>query len=347
LRNYEKRAFIQIFLGYFISVAIFILLLGFLYFEQQKVYVIQKTAMGMHEYLMKLKQADFEYTQENYSYEIINDGRVKKQLPQKKGDVYVKVFSKIIMVKADSEMIDEELNDIKIFTILLQIFFLLLFAFISFVLTRKSLKPMVDTISHLDRFTKDLIHDLNTPVTSILINTKMLKKNTTEQNMKKILRIENSAKNISSLYANLEVLLDENSIKKDEFNLSLVLNDLLETYKSIYPNISFNFANKEIYLTTNQNAVKRIIDNILSNACKYSSTNNPTITILFENNTLTIKDNGKGIKYPKKIFERSYKEDDNGHGIGMHIVHRLCNELSLNIDIESKENIGTIVTIKF
>ncbi len=345
MKNYEKKSFLQIFLGYFISVTIFILLLGFLYFEQQKVFIIQKTAMNMHQYVMKLKQSNFNYKQVGYSYSVVKNATIKKQLPQKKGDVYYKALSRNLIINIDAKIVDEELKDLQIFTIFLQIFLIVLFAFISFILTKKSLKPMVDTISHLDRFTKDLIHDLNTPVTSILLNTKMLRKDANDKELKKIKRIENSAKSISSLYANLEVLLDELSLIKENFDLSIVITNAIETYKILYSHIDFKYDNQSIKINSNQNAVKRILDNIISNACKYSINKDPTITIIFQNNILTIKDNGKGIKYPEKIFERNYKENDNGHGIGMHIVHRLCSELDIKIKINSKD--GTTITLEF
>ncbi|MCK5293221.1 MAG: HAMP domain-containing histidine kinase [Arcobacteraceae bacterium] len=347
MKNYEKKSFIQIFLGYFVSVAMFILLLGYLYFQQQQTFLMQKIAMNMHQYLMKLKQSQFKYKQDGFSYEATFNSKLKKQLPQKDGDIYYKAFSKRHIIKIDASIVDNELKKIKYFTIILQILLISFFAFISFILARKSLKPMADTISHLDRFMKDLIHDLNTPITSILINSKMLKKDAIEKDIKKITRIENSAKNISSLYANLEILLDGNSLKKENIDLTILINDIVEIYKSIYPNIKFNVDIKGDNVNINLNAIKRILDNIISNACKYSIDINPTIEISYNNDILIIKDNGKGIKYPKKIFERSYKEVDSGHGIGMHIVHRLCSELSISIDIKSEPNQGTIVTLKF
>ena len=206
---------------------------------------------------------------------------------------------------------------------------------------------MIDSFNHLDNFTKDLIHDLNTPVTSILLNTKMLKKDSNDKTIKKINRIENSAKNISSLYANLEILLNGTKLSTKEFDLSYIIEDLISEYKIIYPHINFEFNNKNITVNSNKIAIKRILDNIISNACKYSRKENPYIKISFRNNILYIKDNGKGIKYPKKIFQRNYKEDDNGYGIGMHIVYKLCSDLNHSIDIQSIQNEGTCVSIRF
>ena len=344
MKNYEKKAFLQIFFGYFVSITIFILLLGMLYFNQQKTYVMQKMAMNMHQYLLKLKQSNFQYTKDGYSYKLVQKVEVKKQLPHKTGDYYSKAFSSEIIILLKSKIVDDELQEIRNFTIMLQVLIIVVFAFISYILSKQSLRPMIDTISHLDRFVSDLIHDLNTPITSILLNTKMLKKDTLDKNIPKINRIENSAKNISLLYANLEILLNETQLKKEQLNLSQIIKEIIETHKTLYPNIKFNFENDDIIINSNEIAIKRILENIMSNACKYSIQQNPTINIFYSQNILTIQDNGKGIKYPQRIFERNYKENTNGHGIGMHIVHRLCSELSIKIDIKSKN--GTIVKLE-
>jgi two-component system OmpR family sensor kinase len=345
LKNYEKKSFIGIFFGYFISVALFILLLGFLYFNQQKSFIIQKSAMNMYQYMTKLKYSNFKFKQKGYSYKIDKSSHIKIHLPQKIDKFYIKTFSKHIVIKLDAKIVDNEINKLKKFTFYWQFLLLFIFAIISFILAKKSLQPMIKAVLHLDRFTKDLIHDLNTPITSILLNTKMLKKNSTSEAIKKINRIENSAKNISLLYANLEILLNENNLEKEEFDLTIIIQDTIQTYQLLYPKINFIFTNDKIVINSNINALKKIIDNIVSNSCKYSIDKNPTINIEYKNNILTITDNGKGIKYPKKIFERSYKEFDSGYGIGMHIVYRMCSQLDIKIDVKSYEKNGTSIAL--
>ncbi len=344
--KYERQSFLQIFLGYFISVSVFILLLGYLYINQQQMLIIQKTGMEMHGYLMQVHRTNSNFKKDGFSYEVVKAPNIETKLPYKVQNHYIKIFGKKMMVKVDSDIVDTKINNLKKMTISIQIILIVFFAFISWVLARKSLKPMIEAISYLDSFTKDLIHDLNTPISSILINAKMLKKDLPKEDIKKIERIELSAKSMLSLYENLDVLLDEFNLSKEEFNLSNLLDEIIERYKSIYPEIKFNFENKNISILSNQNAIKRITDNIISNSCKYSKKTNPIINIKCSNNTITIEDNGKGIKYPKKIFQRSYKENDRGYGIGMHIVHRLCNELDIKIDINSDEDVGTNIVLK-
>ena len=252
-----------------------------------------------------------------------------------------------MLVKVKAAMVDNELQNLKFFVITAQVLILLFFLFISFILAKLSLKPVNNTISHLDRFLKDLIHDLNTPATSILLNTKLLEKSIDDKkSIKQLNRIKNSAKSISSLYENLEVLIDKN-LKKEPIDLYEILEEKKENYTLQYPHIKINLPQQKMEVFTNKKSIIRIIDNILSNSCKYASNNDPKIDIEFFKNQLIIKDNGKGIKYPKKVFERSYSEDENGHGIGMHIVYRLCNELGIDIDIDSQKDISTKVVLKF
>ncbi|RUM68807.1 MAG: sensor histidine kinase, partial [Sulfurovum sp.] len=99
-----------------------------------------------------------------------------------------------------------------------------------------------------------------------------------------------------------------------------------------------------IKMHTNKDAFIRIIDNILSNAGKYNSADGH-VNIVFENHNLLISDTGKGIKNISKVFDRYYKEQDRGIGIGLHIVKKLCDELMISIHIQSKQMKGTKITL--
>jgi len=351
-RTDEKISLIKFISIYFFSTSFFIILLGYLYFSQQKNHILQKYTMKMHEYSVHLKQTSFTYTQEGYSFIINQTDRFQYKLATKEKDYYIKSFpinkgKLYLSIHIDSKIVDDELLTIKYFTILLQIGLLLLFLTLSYILAKISLKPLNDTISHLDRFIKDLIHDLNTPSTAIILNSKMLEKSITdEKQQKKLKRIQNSANTISSLYENLEILLNKD-LEKVKIDLYPLLEEKQENCKILYPNIQFQLEQKKMIVFTNEKAISRIIDNILSNGCKYSQDKEPYIKIWFKDHTLYIKDNGKGMQYPQKIFERSYRENENGHGIGMHIVHRLSSELDIKVNISSKEYIGTTIIMSF
>jgi len=92
---------------------------------------------------------------------------------------------------------------------------------------------------------------------------------------------------------------------------------------------------------TNKNAFVRIIDNILSNACKYNTLESGYIKISLNEDILIIKDNAKGIKNTTRIFDRYFKENKRGIGIGLHIVKKLCTKLDIEVSLKSKYKVGT------
>lgn len=314
---------------------------------------MKQTVMEMYQYSALLGQTNFNYSKEGFSYRLDTSMQVEFDIPIKKGDFYIKVFPlktvghNLIEIQMESEKIDKEIANIKVFTIAVQVVLLFVFMCISYLLAKISLRPMQDTIVYLDRFLSDLIHDLNTPATSILLNINMILKNESDAKKRKQLqRIQTSADTIASLHENLELIL-EPVFQLETIAMKPLLTNITEDYKLLYPHIDFKLSlqsNRTLY--SDKKALLKIIDNILSNSAKYS-TIEPKITITCENNTLIIQDNGKGMRYPQKIFERRYKESEQGYGIGMDIVHRLCDGLGINITIDSQQNKGTKVELYF
>jgi signal transduction histidine kinase len=89
-------------------------------------------------------------------------------------------------------------------------------------------------------------------------------------------------------------------------------------------------------ITSNEDAITRIVDNLISNAGKYNTSHGSvTLTIDPDVQQLAISDTGKGIHHPEKVFDRFYKEHERGLGIGLHIVKKLCDQLSIPIKVES------------
>ena len=350
MKNYELQAIVKFMLIYFVSVFVFILLAGHFYYKQERSMMLIKLAIKMHEYQQNIKRSNLAYKQEYFNYKILQNRLKYKdiELPIVKGSNYIKLFpyrkGRFILIFRDSKAVDDELRDIKkeivFYMIAISIFFLIL----SYFLAKMSLKPMREIIQHLDNFTKELIHDINTPISSILLNIRGLKKKCPQESVK-IKRIEDSTKSIVSLYENLAIILSENQLELKEVNLIELIDRKVELYQELYPDIEF-FTNIDIKnIKTNQKAFERIIDNILINSCKYSKDENSKISIYTKKTALIIEDNGKGIKQPQKVFEKNYTESSGGHGIGMYIVHRLANSLDIKITITSHEGDGTKVEL--
>lgn len=204
-------------------------------------------------------------------------------------------------------------------------------------------KPLNDAYELLEEFLKDLTHDLNTPVTAILLNLRLLKKKVQDDS---IPRIEASTKTISSLYKNLETYINNGPLQTEKIKLYILFEDRIKYFQEIYPHVRFELIGKQYTTTLNREAFIRIIDNILSNACKYCSEKGPYIKVTFEKNKIYIEDNGIGIQNPSKIFYRHYKERDRGLGIGLNIVKKLCDDLGIKITLVSTLGKGTTFTLE-
>lgn len=244
----------------------------------------------------------------------------------------------ILAQKKYEEKIATVKNNLIIDMLLFSVFIMLL----SLLFSLYALKPLKKALHLNEEFVKDILHDFNTPISSMVINFKLLKKETGEN--KKINRVENNIETILTLQKNLQTFLKGIHTQKEQFDLSDLLQRRVQYFNTLYPDIRYSLEVKHISLDINKDAFTRIIDNILSNAGKYNIRNG-TVHIFADHDTLVIKDSGIGIKNPLKIFERFYKEQDRGIGIGMHIVKKLCDELSIGIKIESQEKNGTKVML--
>jgi len=300
--------------------------------------------------LYQMKEYTFDFKDKNFSLDIVEIDKEKKIFKVYHSDAglyaYFKMPSsslyllKVIYDRQKYERLHEEFI-VQVFKYGVVVFVLLFF--ISIIFAFYSLRPMKEALNLLETFLKDLIHDLNTPATSILLNSKLLKRH---GDFEELERIELSAKSIASLYKNLE-FINSTKISKDELiSLDTLVNEKVKVLKKLYPKIKFinNVEQLEIY--SNRNGIDRIIDNLLTNACKYNKKNG-SIYVTSTNDTLMVRDTGIGIKDTNKVFQRYYKENDNGLGIGMSIVKNLCDTLNIEIKIDSKLDDGTAVTLRF
>ncbi len=205
-----------------------------------------------------------------------------------------------------------------------------------------TLKPLRQSVYFLEEFLKDIIHDLNTPVTAILLNTKLLKKQYKEERVE---RIELSAKTIGSLHRNLESFLKDLPLQTGRVDMQSLLEERCHYFQSIYKDLDFKLDTQGVMITSSEDGLRRIIDNLLSNACKYNKANG-FVHISLNEKGFSIEDSGVGIKNPSKVFERFYKEGDRGLGMGLNIVKKLCDALELSIDLQTSSE-GTCFTISW
>jgi len=342
LKSYEKESFLKNFLLFFTLLEILIVLL-FVELYQSKEDKYHKALLDkMHLCSYSLKCDEFVFDFVAQDKKILNhlynedDIYAYFYIPQS-NEYYIKILYPNKSLKNDITTINKELN-IK-FIIASIILFL-----ISIFLTYYTLRPIRQALLLNDEFIKDILHDFNTPITAMVLNIEMVK---IECNNAFISRLSHSIDTILLLQNNLKSFLANSKSKKHSVDINSLFKERIEFIKNIYPNIEFIYiSNNRVIYYTNEELLTRIIDNLLSNSAKYNKSNGKVI-VTINSKYITIEDTGKGIKDTNKVFQRYYKEQSRGLGLGLHIVDKFAQELDIDINIESQLNIGTKVTLGF
>ncbi|MCK5565965.1 MAG: DUF3365 domain-containing protein [Planctomycetes bacterium] len=219
-----------------------------------------------------------------------------------------------------------------------------------------------------NRFIRQLGHDLKTPLVPLIAGLPMVQESIEdEQNNIRINRCIDSVNYINNLVEKTLHFMHASS-KKYEFNgeyidLTKIADEVTDSQQAVLkdkPGEVINSLSQPCHIFADPTAVREVIENIISNAVKYSDDANTNCITLDavakeDNVILTICDNGIGIE-PKQlehIFEEFYKVDPSRHdrtsiGLGLPICKGIMNKLNGSISIYSEGlGKGTKVTLEF
>lgn len=358
MKTDEKKALVKFMAIYLFSTFILELGVAVLYFFEQRQNIVQELQNEMVAYTSLSRDGNVIEHFEDFSIEIEPARRHQypKFMELDNSFVSVSCASKfypedVFIVTADKNIIKNKIIDlIKKIAFFMGIGFAVFFG-VAYYLARLSIQPIAQSRKVIDTIVEDIIHDLNAPLTAISMNCESLQANLDEEkNIKKVKRIENSNNTIRFLYNNLQLLIDRPFyFHKEMVDIAALLSNRIDFFSELHKEAKFitSFESFEFY--TDYHAFERVIDNILSNAIKYSQPS-PIITITIKDRTITIEDNGIGIEDCSKIFERNYREIQatscsTGVGLGLSIVKKICDELGVTIELKSKYKEGSKFTL--
>jgi len=204
----------------------------------------------------------------------------------------------------------------------------------------------------IDNFIANIVHDINTPIATIMLNVKSILRKTQESpknEPKKLNRILSSAKQLTDMQHDLLALADENNeIEKELVDLALICEEIVDGFKLQYPSQPFEESVESQKVEVNPVDIRRIIQNLLSNAIKYNRNEN-LIKIYTEETNLVIEDQGKGMEHPEKVFEKNYREDYSiqGNGLGLASVLAMLKRNDIEISVKSDIDVGTNIVLSF
>lgn len=345
LNRNEKESFLKSFLIFFVSLLTISTVALYLYTKEQERFYYEQMLSTMDAFSYSLKGKEFNYSVIPFSSQvkihelIITEKEIYALFPWPKNP---HTFLIKVSYSYDHYLKAKEWQQEKALILLLIIAGII--SLLSIVFARYSLSPLRKTILIMEDFLKDIIHDLNTPISSILLNSQLLKRKYSDE---EIDRIYISGQTIHNLYKNFEVLYRELPIQEDTLILAAFLRERIKYFQMLYPSLIFSLNGElDVSITINQEILMRIIDNLLSNACKYNRKNG-RIDVHYTRKSLHIIDTGIGIKNVNKVFNRFYKETERGLGIGLHIVKTLSQKIEVKVSIQSADGIGTDVEVIF
>jgi two-component system OmpR family sensor kinase len=224
----------------------------------------------------------------------------------------------------------------------------ILMGVVGYFLGRLFLRPVREQIESLDNFISDTTHELNTPISAILMTIQSLK----GIEPKKLKRLEASAKRLSVMYSSLTYRLEGKVEPSEVLSFSAIVKERVEYVKELIDSkrlhISLDLEPTEVLMPKTSSC--RLIDNLLSNAIKYSDVGD-SISITLKDHVLKVKDTGIGIdkKVQDDIFKRYYRENDErgGFGIGLNIVLSICKQYKIKLDLDSKKGEGSTFILTF
>lgn len=221
--------------------------------------------------------------------------------------------------------------------------------FVALLLSKIMLYPIKQSIISLTKFMKDATHEMNTPISTILMSYEhMDKNNLTAKQLRSLDRIDIATKTLSSLYRDLSFASFHDYIQYEDTPID-VKEVILERVR--YMDTLIHFKDLHITCTLKPKTIamdKRklilLIDNLLSNAIKFSKKNGHIDVSLTEQH-FSVKDNGLGISKEdqKSIFERfkSTNSLQGGFGVGLDIVSQICKEYHIKIELDSEPSKGS------
>ena len=360
MKAYEKKVLIKFMIIYLTSTFILELGVAVLYYYEQRGNIVRELQDEMIAYTSLSRDGNVIEHFEKYSIDIEPAKRYQypKFYEDTTGFVNISCASKfypdkVFIVSADKEIIQTKVKALIQKILLLMATGFTLFFGVAYYLARLSIRPIFQASKMVDMIVEDIVHDLNAPMTAIAMNCESLIKNVENaKNIKKIERIETSNATIRFLYNNLQLLLDKPfTLKIEEVDVVDLLQKRIEFFSELHPETLFEINFEPLSVHADFYALERVLDNILSNAIKYSQPS-PHIKVTTQNNTLIIQDNGIGIKDCSKIFERHHREIQGmecskGLGLGLSIVKKLCVEMKIAISLQSEYQKGSRFMLSF
>ena len=291
-------------------------------------------------YGMKLQKIDFS---KEYYMEGIIFTHISKNSAGHLGVEYV-----VVQSNECTNNVKKIKNSIFFTAIMVAVIIIIIAVFLSNIF----LRPIKEKMKEIEDFVKDTTHELNTPITALIMSTSRAKSKKV-YDAKIMQNISISTKQLHDIYASLSFLsFDNASEQAQELEFDAVVASTIDYFSELLEKKSINvhFESESCSLKIAPTKAKMLVNNLISNAIKYSHPKS-SIKIFVTQNSLIVQDEGIGIAKDKLalIFKRFTRANSyaGGFGVGLSIVDSIVKEYNYTISVTSKLDVGTKITIEF
>ena len=215
-------------------------------------------------------------------------------------------------------------------------------------------------------FLANMSHEIRTPINGIIGMAKLLSETELSIEQKRLLRTVESSSSL--LLSIINDILDLSKIEAGRielenvtFRLKDLISDVIECYEPLISAKGLAFQKpgelfENTWLEGDPGRIRQILNNLLSNALKFTSTGSIMLgvqTVKRDDGqvdlTFSVKDTGIGIspEVRTKLFQKFYQGDTStarkfgGTGLGLAICKRLVDLMGGQIDVASQPGTGT------
>ncbi len=214
-----------------------------------------------------------------------------------------------------------------------------------------------DMLQTKDKLLLDISHELRTPLTRMKVALEFLPESRARKSLQAdIIEME---KMVSAILESARLRHKSAELKKQPTDLVALLKQAAAAFEKQAPGIKTVDLPEELSLELDPHQIKRVIENVLSNAFKYCEPESDPVKISLEHRAseviVRIEDNGIGIP-PEElshIFEPFYRvdksrsKDTGGYGLGLSLCKTIMEAHEGKIEVQSRLKEGTTVLLFF
>ena len=195
-------------------------------------------------------------------------------------------------------------------------------------------------------------HQIKTPIASIKVNLQNEDSSFSRLVASELNRVEQY---VEMVLTYLRLDSDYSDYVFKEVELDSIVKSSVKRYRQdfISKRLGIKLGEIETKVLTDEKWLAFVIEQILSNALKYTSTGAISI-YLSSSDTLCIEDTGMGIASGDlpRVWDKGYtgingRINKSASGLGLYLCGQICKKLNVKISMESEVNKGTKVFLKF